>query len=125
MISRKRKDAGQEGGRRTKRKKSAVGEEDWGLSDWNKCASGAFLYSGLEGVPKPSGALVPTRMCRSRALEAVDVTNCKITEWTKPAVNKAQEMNNDQTECVSNEPVLAIEWNGSKWLAIEWKNYEP
>ena len=83
VDSRKRKDAGPEGGRRTKRKKYTVGDEDWGLaSDGNKGASQAFLYSGLEGVPKPSGALVSTRKCTPRALEAGAVTNRKITEWT-------------------------------------------
>ena len=40
------------------------------------------------------GTSVP-RKCK--ALEAVDVINCKITECMKPAVSKAEEMDNDQT----------------------------
>ena len=86
--SMKRKHVEQEGVRRNKKKKYAVADEDWGMSDGNKCVSGAFLYSGLEGVQKQSGNLPSKEKTRSKALEVAARTNCRITQWMQPVIRK-------------------------------------
>ena len=94
----------------------------------------SFLFSGLEGVKRPTPLLTPTKIKikQKKAYENENKNNKKITDWISGNYDtevreKLGKSEGRQLVSVGDKGgalTLALEWGGTRTLSIEWEGGE-
>ena len=120
--------------RRKKKLRYERGDEILGQVGEQMSGGNSFLFSGLEGVKRPTPLLTPTKIKikQKKAYENENKNNKKITDWisgnydteVREKLGKSEGRQLVSVGVKGEALTLALEWGGTRTLSIEWEGGE-